>query len=83
MALQVFGRAADNAGHAASLLSREYTLVATNVPTRAWGASEALRSYGNDTCPAASGDLATMFLARISDWFSRAGQQLRYRLRAG
>ncbi len=66
MALQVFGRAADNAGHAASLLSREYTLVATNVPYLARGAqSEALRSYGNDTCPAASGDLATMFLARI------------------
>lgn len=51
--------------HAAELLSRSYTLIATNVPYLSRGSHEqALREFADETWPEAKNDLATLFLER-------------------
>ena len=63
------GVAAQGIALAASLMSREFTLVATNVPYLARGKqAEVLRRYIEDVHSAAKADLATAFVERCLDY---------------
>ena len=67
------GVAAQGIALAASLMSRQFTLVATNVPYLARGKqTEKLRDYIEEAHPAAKADLATAFVERCMD-YSRPG----------
>ena len=62
----VLGHAADDAAHAANLLSRQYTLVVTNPPYLARGRQDAeLAAYLDDHYPRSKADLATAFAERM------------------
>ena len=53
-------------------MTREFTLVATNVPYLARGKqAEELRDYIEDVHPAAKADLATAFLERCLEYCSK------------
>ena len=67
------GVAAQGIALAASLMSREFTLVATNVPylTRAKQGPELLK-YVGEVHPAAKADLSTAFVERCLDFLPRA-----------
>ena len=72
------GVAAQGIALAASLMTREYTLVATNVPYLARGKQdEVLRDYIEDVHPAAKADLATAFVERCLEYCHRAGRRPR------
>ena len=64
----VFGSAAVGVAHAAEILARQYTLVATNVPylTRQKQA-DTLRTYIDTRFPEAKANLATAFMARCRE----------------
>ena len=66
------GVAAQGIALAASLMAREFTLVATNVPYLARGKQdETLRDYLDDVHPAAKADLATAFVERCLEYLRR------------
>ncbi len=68
------GVAAQGIALAASLMTREYTLVATNVPYLARGKQDkVLRDYIEDVHPAAKADLATAFVERCLDYCRSGG----------
>src|SRR5271157_5122955 len=68
------GVAAQGIALAASLMSREFTLVATNVPYLARGKqAEELRDYVADEYPAAKADLATAFVERCLEYSAPGG----------
>jgi len=68
------GVAAQGIALAASLMSREFTLVATNVPYLARGKqAEELRDYIADEYPAAKADLATAFVERCLEYCAPGG----------
>jgi hypothetical protein len=61
----VLGHAADEVAHAAGLLARRYTLVATNPPYLTRGSMDArLQSYVDIHHPLARADIATAFIER-------------------
>ena len=66
------GVAAQGIALAASLMSREFTLVATNVPYLARGKQAALRDYLR-VHPAAKADLATAFVERCLEYCAEGG----------
>jgi hypothetical protein len=68
------GVAAQGIALAASLMSREFTLVVTNVPYLARGKqSNALRHYISVVHPDAKADLATAFVERCQDYCAKGG----------
>jgi hypothetical protein len=68
------GVAAQGIALAASLMSREFTLVATNVPYLARGKqADQLRDYIEEVHPAAKADLATAFVERCLEYCSSGG----------
>jgi hypothetical protein len=68
------GVAAQGVALAASLMSREFTLVATNVPYLARGKqADALRHYIAVVHPDAKADLATAFVERCQDYCAKGG----------
>ena len=68
------GVAAQGIALAASLMAREFTLVATNVPYLARGKqAPELRDYLEETHPSAKADLATAFLERCLDYCRSGG----------
>ena len=68
------GVAAQGIALAASLMTREYTLVATNVPYLARGKQDqVLRDYIEDVHPAAKADLATAFVERSLEYCHSGG----------
>jgi len=68
------GVAAQGIALAASLMARDFTLVATNVPYLARGKQgEELRDYIEDVHPAAKADLATAFVERCVGYCVRNG----------
>ncbi len=68
------GVAAQGIAFAASLMAREFTLVATNVPYLARGKqAEELRDYIADVYPAAKADLATAFVERCLEYCDSGG----------
>ena len=68
------GVAAQGIALAGSLMTREYTLVATNVPYLARGKQDkVLRDYIQDVHPAAKADLATAFVERCLEYCSKGG----------
>ena len=68
------GVAAQGIALAASLMAREFTLVATNVPYLARGKqAEELRDYIADVHPAAKADLATAFVERCLEYCAAGG----------
>jgi len=68
------GVAAQGIALAASLMSREFTLVATNLPYLARGNQAAeLRDYLEDVYPAGKADLATAFVERCLDYCAGKG----------
>ncbi len=67
-ATMVFGAAASGIARAADLLSRQYTLLVTNVPYLGLQTADAvLVSYCEDKYPNAAFDLATVFLERCRE----------------
>jgi hypothetical protein len=73
-AAAVFGSAAAGAAHAASLLSRRYTLVVTNPPflTRRKQADR-LKSFCERAYPEGNADLATCFIQRCVRFCAHSG----------
>lgn len=70
----VLGHAADDVVHAAGLLSRTYTLVATNPPYLKWDSMGAvLRDYIGIRHPNAKNDIATAFIERCLVFVGDAG----------
>ncbi len=68
------GVAAQGIALAASLMAREFTLVATNVPYLARGKQcGELRDYIEDVHPAGKADLATVFVERCLEYCADAG----------
>jgi hypothetical protein len=68
------GVAARGIALAASLMARQFTLVATNVPYLARGKqAEELRDYIADVHPAAKADLATAFVERCLEYAAPGG----------
>ena len=68
------GVAAQGIALAASLMTREYTLVATNVPYLARGKQvPELRDYIADVHPAGKADLATAFIERCQSFCAAGG----------
>ncbi len=68
------GVAAQGIAVAASLMARQFTLVATNVPYLARGKqSEEMKAYLKDKHDAAKADLATAFVERCLEYCSRGG----------
>jgi len=68
------GVAAQGVALAASLMSQEFTLVATNVPYLARGKQgKVLRDYIEDVHPASKADLATVFVERCLTFCSNGG----------
>src|SRR5271157_3911317 len=68
------GVAARGIALAASLMSQEFTLVATNVPYLARGKQDkVLRDYIEDVHPAAKADLATAFVERCLEYCRSGG----------
>ena len=68
------GEATQGALRAAGLLSRQYTLVATNVPYLTRGKQdEALRDFCEQHYPEAKNDLATVFLERCLEFCATGG----------
>ena len=68
------GVAAQGIALAASLMAREFTLVATNVPYLARGKQgDELRDYIEEVHPAAKADLATAFVERCLEYCSKGG----------
>ena len=78
------GVAAQGIAFAASLMAREFTLVATNVPYLARGKqAEALRDYIAEVHPAAKADLATAFVERCLEYCATEAQRPSSRPRTG
>jgi hypothetical protein len=70
----VLGVAATAIARAASFLTNEYTLVATNVPYLVRGAqANPLRTHGDTAFQDGSGDLATMFVSRSLKLLAEGG----------
>jgi hypothetical protein len=70
----VVGVVAQGIALAASVMAREFTLVATNVPYLARGKqSEELRDYISDVHPSAKADLATAFVERCMEYCAVGG----------
>ena len=68
------GVAAHGIALAASLMSREFTLVATNVPYLARGKqAKSLRDYLGEVYPAGQADLATAFVERCRSYCGTGG----------
>jgi len=68
------GVAAQGIALAASLMSREFTLIATNVPYLTRGKqAECLRDYLAEEHPTAKADIATAFLERCLDYCKSGG----------
>jgi hypothetical protein len=69
------GVAAQGIALAASLMAREFTLVATNVPYlgKRGGVADELKRYMSEVHPAAKSDLATSFVERCLDYCSSGG----------
>lgn len=73
-AAAVFGTAAADTAHAADLLSREFTLIATNPPWLARSKqSSTLRAFCEAAFSQAKGDLAVAMMARIRRSTSEGG----------
>ena len=69
---------------AASLMAREFTLVATNVPYLTRGKqAEELRDYIADVHSAAKADLATAFVERCLEYCARAARRPSLHRRTG
>jgi hypothetical protein len=69
-----FGHAADDVVHAAGLLSRTYTLTATNPPYLKWDSMDStLRDYIGTRHPKARNDIATAFIERCLAFVGHAG----------
>ncbi|MDV3355001.1 Eco57I restriction-modification methylase domain-containing protein [Dietzia sp. IN118] len=70
----VLGHAADEVAHAVGLLSRQYTLVATNPPYLTRGSmGTRLQNYVDTHHPNARADLATAFVERGLDFLAPGG----------
>ena len=68
--------AAQGMARAAELLAGSYHLVITNVPYLARGKQgDALKQFARDRHPAATGDLATLFVSRGFGWLDKHGAQ--------
>ena len=71
---EAVGVAAQGIAVAASLMARQFTLVATNVPYLARGRQdETMRTYLADIHSAAKGDLATAFVERCLEYCAKGG----------
>jgi len=73
-AASVFGAAAEGAARAVRLLSKRYTLVATNVPYLGRGEqAQILRTYCERYYPTAKADLAAVFVERCRAFATHGG----------